>query len=113
VKLWLDAHLPPGLCPWLHATFAIEAQHVRDLGLRHASDLEIFRAAKAAAAAVMTKDLDFPLLQGRLGSPPQIIWITGGNTTALRLQEVLGTTLRTALGLLEEGEPLVEISCRR
>ena len=113
MKLWLDAHLPPSLCPWLEATFGVEAQHVRDLGLQHASDLEIFRAAQITLAVVVTKDLDFPVLQRQLGSPPHVIWITGGNTTAHRLQEVLGNTLRPALDLLEGGESLVEISCRK
>jgi predicted nuclease of predicted toxin-antitoxin system len=32
VKLWLDAHLPPKLVPWLRTEFEIEAVAVRDLG---------------------------------------------------------------------------------
>ncbi len=91
MRIWLDAHLPPGVCPWLEAQFGVTAEPVRDLGLRHAKDSEIFFAARSADAVVMTKDHDFTLL----------------------LQEVLAVTLAAAIELLEGGERLVEISCRR
>jgi predicted nuclease of predicted toxin-antitoxin system len=37
----------------------------------------------------MTKDSDFVDLVERLGPPPQIIWLTCGNTSNLRLREIL------------------------
>ena len=113
MRVWLDAHLPPGICPWLESQFGVTAEPVRDLGLRHAADTEIFFAARAADAVVMTKDEDFTFLLERHGPPPRIIWLTGGNTSAARLQEVLVVTLAAAISLLEAGERLVEISCRR
>jgi len=58
----------------------------------------------------MTKDIDFPQLLERMGSPPQVLWITCGNTSNARLKQVLQAALPTALKLLEQGEPLVEIS---
>lgn len=56
----------------------------------------------------MTKDRDFLTLIERLGSPPQVIWSRCGNTSNLRLKELLAQTLPQAL--LQAGEPLVEIS---
>jgi len=47
VILWLDAHLPPQLAPWLCARLAITALALRDLGLRDATDVEIFRAGES------------------------------------------------------------------
>jgi predicted nuclease of predicted toxin-antitoxin system len=38
------------------------------------------------------------------------MWITCGNTSNVRLRQVLQATLPTALKLLEQGEFLVEIS---
>jgi predicted nuclease of predicted toxin-antitoxin system len=58
----------------------------------------------------MTKDSDFVDLVERLGSPPQIIWLTCGNTSNARLREILSETLSRALELLAAGETLVEIS---
>lgn len=89
--------------------FSVDSIAVRDLGLREATDREIFAAAKDANTIVMTKDSDFVQLLDRYGSPPQIIWLTCGNTSNERLQEILTQTLQEALDLLSNTEPLVEI----
>lgn len=57
----------------------------------------------------MTKDSDFVQLLDQYGAPPQIIWLTCGNTSNANLKLVLGHTLTQALALLEAGEKLVEI----
>lgn len=110
MTLWLDAHVSPKLVPWLRDRFTLEVVHVRDLRLREAEDPDIFEAARNANAVVMTKDMDFVLLVERLGPPPQVIWLTLGNTSNARLKEVLIQALPTALELIERGEPLVEIT---
>jgi predicted nuclease of predicted toxin-antitoxin system len=46
----------------------------------------------------------------RLEAPPQIIWLTCGNTSNARLREILSSNLPDALELLKSGEKLVEIS---
>ena len=81
-----------------------------DLGLRDAEDKEIFRAAKAAGVVVLTKDADFRHLLDRFGPPPQALWLTCGNTSNERLQEVLRSTLPAALELLVANEPLPSIA---
>jgi len=43
------------LAPWLTTTFSIPAQSVSSLGLRDASDFEIFQAA----ATIISKDQNF------------------------------------------------------
>lgn len=97
MTIWVDAHLSPAIA-------------LRDLGLRDAEDTEIFEAAKAQEVIVMTKDSDFVDLVDRLGAPPQIIWLTCGNTSNARLREILRETLSRAIELLVAGEILVEIS---
>jgi len=110
MTLWIDAHLSPLIAAWLTWTFAdVQAVPLRDLGLRDAEDEEIFQAAKAAGVVVLTKDADFRHLLNQFGPPPQILWLTCGNTSNERLQEVLRTTLPAALELLAAGEPLIEI----
>ena len=109
MTIWLDAHLSPLLAAWLNWKFDVQAIPVRDLGLRDADDEEIFRAAKQAGVVVLTKDADFPRLLDRFGPPPQVLWLTSGNTSNERLQQVLLPVLPAALELLAAGEPLVEI----
>jgi predicted nuclease of predicted toxin-antitoxin system len=108
--IWIDAQLSPALAPWLSATFGATAIALRDIGLRDALDREIFDAAKLAGAVVMTKDSDFLLLLDMYGPPPQILWITCGNTSNARLRTILMHTLPTAIRLLGSGEKVVEIS---
>jgi predicted nuclease of predicted toxin-antitoxin system len=86
---------------------------VRDLKLREAKDLAIFRAAREAGAVIMSKDSDFILLLERFGPPPQILWVTCGNTSNARMREVLLKSFPEARARLEQGEPLVEISDAR
>lgn len=108
--LWIDAQLSPALARWIRETFGTEAHAVRDLGLRNAKDPVLFKAAHKAGVVVMSKDEDFRLLVERLGPPPQILWVTCGNTSNARLREILTKNLPAAIELLQRGEPLVEIS---
>jgi predicted nuclease of predicted toxin-antitoxin system len=78
--------------------------------LRDASDRQIFEAAKKAGVAVMTKDGDFVRLLDEEGPPPQVIWITCGNTSNARLKIILASTLTKTIELLGADERLVEIN---
>ena len=109
MKIWIDAQLSPAISIWLAETFHIESVPLKELGLRDATDEEIFSRAKTENAIVMSKDVDFVNLQNRLGSPPQIIWVTLGNTSNTHLKRVLSLTLSSAIELLSSGENLVEI----
>jgi len=108
--IWIDAQLSPALAPWITATFGIESHAVREFGLHREKDLPIFQAARDAEAIVMTKDSDFLVLLDRFGPPPQILWVTCGNTSNMRLKEVLTASLPRAIDLLRQSERLVEIS---
>ena len=99
----------PLIAAWLTSTFADESVPRRDLGLRDAEDEEIFQAAKTTGVVILTKDADFRHLLNQFGPPPQVLWLTCGNTSNERLQEVLRATLAAALELLAAGEPLIEI----
>ncbi len=109
MTIWVDAHLSPTIASWIAITFGITSLALRDVGLRDAEDSEIFEAARARGVIFMTKDSDFADLVDRFGSPPQVIWLTCGNTSNARLKEILNSTLPEALELLRSGEPLVEI----
>ncbi|MEK6282317.1 MAG: DUF5615 family PIN-like protein [Acidobacteriota bacterium] len=107
---WIDAQLSPALAPWLASTFDVSALPLRDLGLRDASDREIFLAAREKGAILVSKDADFIRLLETLGPPPQVVWITCGNTSNANLRIILAEALPRAIGLLERDEALVEIS---
>ena len=61
----------------------------------------------------MTKDSDFVHLLERHGAPPQVVWLTCGNTSEAALRAVLELAWPAATALLMAGEPLVEIGGSR
>lgn len=108
--IWLDAQLSPVIAEWITANFEVTAFSLRDLGLRDATDRLIFFTARNEKAVVMTKDSDFVKLLEQNGSPPQVIWLTCGNTSNVRLKQIFFVTLNKAIELLESGEDLIEIN---
>ncbi len=84
MTIWIDAQLQPAIATWIAENFAVTAMAVRDIGLRDAVDHEIFAAARAQDAIVMTKYRDFIELVERHGPPPCVIWLTCGNTSNAR-----------------------------
>ena len=110
MTIWVDAQFSPAIAMWLSSTFQIKVLRVRDLGLREATDKEIFEAARNENAIVMTKDSDFVLLLDQFGPPPQVVWVTCGNTSNARLKEIFTAVFLRAVGLIEAGEALIEIS---
>lgn len=107
MKLWLDQMLPQRLCSPIGEWTDCEVWHV---GTEYPEDEDIFLAARAADATVLTKDSDFVSLLERLGVPPQLIWLRVGNCSNQELERILKATLPTALELLEKGEPIVEVT---
>jgi predicted nuclease of predicted toxin-antitoxin system len=112
VVVWVDAQISPALAGWMRSAFGVDAHAVRDLGLREAEDPAIFAAARAAGAVVLTKDSDFLDLLARHGPPPQVVWLTCGNTSNAYLRGLLTDMWPRAATLLAAGEPLVEIGGR-
>ncbi|GAA0526367.1 DUF5615 family PIN-like protein [Chitinophaga japonensis] len=110
MKIWIDAQLSPALAAWINRAFdSITAQSVRALGLRDATDTEIFQQAGIQEAVIMTKDDDFLKLIEQHGPPSRIILITCGNSSNQRMREILSKHLITTLTLLKK-EAVVEIS---
>ena len=108
--VWVDAQLSPVLASWIKETFSVDAAALRGLGFRDATDRQIFFAARQSSAVVMTKDSDFLRLLEENGPPPQILWITCGNTSVAHLKQIFLKAFPQAVQLLTSGESLVEIS---
>jgi len=110
MKLWLDAQLSPSLSAWIASHFKVEVYSVRDLNLLKATDEDIFMAARTEKAIVVSKDVDFVRLVEQRGSPPQLIWVTCGNSTNSNLRRIFSATLESALQILRAGDDIVEIA---
>jgi predicted nuclease of predicted toxin-antitoxin system len=107
--LWIDAQLPPQLAAWLRDVFGHDAHALRELSLRDADDATIFAQARSANVILLSKDIDFVEMVGRLGAPPKLIWLTCGNVSNEALRALLSKQLNTALTVLESDD-IVEIA---
>jgi predicted nuclease of predicted toxin-antitoxin system len=112
MNFWIDAQISPHFAPWLSAHFRVPAFSLRDLGLRDATDQQIFAAARASQTPVVliTKDRDFSELVIRHGSPPHVLWVTCGNTSNARLWVIFEQLFPQALAMLQSGDAIVEIT---
>ena len=111
INIWVDAHISPSVALWLNDNYPeLKAASMRSLNMLKAEDAFIFMAARKANAVLMTKDADFVALLHRHGPPPQIIWITTGNTSNENLKRILASRISWIIKLIQNSEPLIEIA---
>lgn len=85
MKLLLDENLSPRLIEALRDCYP-GSLHLRDCGLKGASDAQIWRFAQENDLSL--KDSDFAQ-KSLLGGPPKVIWLRIGNCTTARAEFVL------------------------
>lgn len=83
MKLLLDENLSHRLATALSDLYP-GSLHVRDCGMRGASDLDVWQYALANEFVIVSKDSDFAQRSSLLGSPPKVIWVRIGNCTTTR-----------------------------
>jgi predicted nuclease of predicted toxin-antitoxin system len=110
MTLWIDAQISPEIASFITWNFNITCTPVRDIGLKEATDKDIFLAAKEANIVLITKDSDFIDLLLKYNSPPKIIWLTCGNTSNEYLKIILKNKLLITLKLLNEENDIVELT---
>ena len=88
MKLLFDENLAPRLARNLSDIYPGSA-HVRDLGMRQASDRDIWDHARSAGFVIVSKDNDFQQMSFVFGPPPKVIWIRRGNCSVQVSEEIL------------------------
>lgn len=104
----IDAQLPPALVAWLHQQ-GHGAEHVDEVGLRNAEDIEIWHHAFSTGAIIITKDEDFAERTTRTTSGPVIVWLRIGNSTNRALMVWLLPRWEEITLLLDAGNRLIEV----
>jgi predicted nuclease of predicted toxin-antitoxin system len=93
VKLLFDQNLASRLVARLKVDFP-DSAHVRDLGLRDASDQQVWEHARVQGFTIVSKDWDFQQLSFVRGSPPKVIWIRRGNCSVKEVEELLRSKMQ-------------------
>jgi predicted nuclease of predicted toxin-antitoxin system len=84
VKLLFDANLSPSLVAHLRSHYSASL-HVRDVGLRAGSDVQIWEHAKAGGFVIVSKDTDFRERSFIEGFPPKVVWLNLGNAGTMEI----------------------------
>ena len=104
----VDNQLPPSLARFIESELKLKAMHVADLGLRDASDAEVWSYASAHDFILISKDEDFASMV--LSKPTaKLIWIRVGNCRTLFLVDLVRRIWPRILQRLQSGDPFVEI----
>lgn len=88
MKLLLDENLSFRLCRKLEGVFS-EVGHVRQFGLLHASDFDIWEYGRRNGYTLVTQDSDFVDRAILVGPPPKVIRIQLGNASSEQIAELL------------------------
>jgi predicted nuclease of predicted toxin-antitoxin system len=108
VRFLVDAQLPPALAQALTAA-GHQAEHLEDVGLRHAKDPAIWEYAHHHQAILITKDEDFVDRYRRQSDGPAVIWIRLGNASRQKLLAWFLPLLPQLLERLQAGDKLIEV----
>jgi predicted nuclease of predicted toxin-antitoxin system len=108
MKLLFDQNLSPRLSRLLTGIYP-ESAHIRDLGLRDATDTQIWEYAKSNGYAMVSKDSDFQARSLLYGHPPKFIWLRVGNCPVTTIEDLLRTqaVVIQTFGLDEEKSHLM------
>ena len=106
MKLLFDENLSPKLPRLLAAQFP-GSLHLRDCGLKGATDEDIWEYAAANDFMIVSKDSDFYQRSLFYGSPPKFVWLRIGNCTRDDLVRLLTIHEQEILAL--EADPLESI----
>jgi predicted nuclease of predicted toxin-antitoxin system len=88
VKLLFDENLSPSLVGLVRAEYP-DSTHVRDVGLRGASDQRIWEHARDNGFVIVSKDDDFRQRSLLEGAPPKVVWLQVGNAGTAPIADLL------------------------
>jgi predicted nuclease of predicted toxin-antitoxin system len=88
MKLLFDQNLSHRLVRTLADVYP-DCQHVRNVGLRDASDTQVWNYARSNGYTIVSKDSDFYQRSLAIGFPPKVIWVRLGNCTTTAIEELL------------------------
>jgi predicted nuclease of predicted toxin-antitoxin system len=109
MKYLVDAQLPPVLAQWLREAGYSGTCAVREVGLRDASDEEIWEWASLNQMVVISKDEDFVLKSQRQDTGASVVWLRIGNTTNVVLRTWLLPRMAQITEVLKQGTRLIEV----
>lgn len=108
MRFVVDAQLPPSLAAVLQRE-GHDAVAVRDIGLRDASDSDIWAHCVQSGQVIVSKDDDFARRVRDTTTGPSVVWLRVGNSSTRALEAWFVPLLPAIVEQLHAGERLVEV----
>ena len=108
MKFLVDNQLPASLARYLR-NHGHDCQHVLDIGLANASDIEICKYADKEDRVIISKDEDFLYLANRPETKTRILWIRLGNCRTAALLEAFERFWPLIESSLNAGDRIIEL----
>jgi predicted nuclease of predicted toxin-antitoxin system len=108
VKFLVDNQLPPALARLIQFDLGAEAAHVADLGMRDASDDELWNYAAKTDSVLISKDEDFVrlVLNTEAG---RLVWVRVGNCRRELLLDVFRRVWPWVIERLDKRDRFIEV----
>jgi len=103
VKLLFDQNLSHRLITALRDEYP-DSQHVREIGLKNATDAAVWQYAAQHGFTIVTKDADFHQRSFLFGQPPKVIWLRAGNCSTATIETLLRRRRQDLLSFSSEPE---------
>jgi predicted nuclease of predicted toxin-antitoxin system len=100
--------LPPALVQYLQ-NHGFDCQHVLDVGLARALDIEICRYAEVQERIIVSKDEDFLYLVGQSKTKIRLLWVRLGNCRTSALLAAFERLWPMIESRLNAGDNIIEI----
>lgn len=108
MKFLVDNQLPTSLAKFL-LKHGHDCQHVLEVGLATASDVEICRHADSEERIIISKDEDFLYLASRPGAITRFLWVRLGNCRTAILLAAFERFWPMIEAALNAGDRIIEL----
>lgn len=108
MKFLIDNQLPPALAQYLRKR-GFDCEHVLNVGLAEALDIEICRYAEAQERIIVSKDEDFLYLASQSRVRIRLLWVQLGNCRTAALLAAFDRLWPAVEAALNAGDQIIEI----
>ena len=108
MRLLFDQNLSHKLVKRLADVFP-DSLHVRDIGMKSASDPAIAQFALSQGLTIVSKDADFLALRFVLGEHVRMVWVRLGNGSTAQVEQALRQRQHSIEALANDPSRVIEI----
>ena len=108
MRFLIDNQLPPALAQYIKKR-GYDCEHVLDVGLAQALDIEICRYTESQKRIIVSKDEDFLYLATHSKISFTLIWVQLGNCTTTALLATFDRLWPSIESCLSAGDRIIEI----